>query len=456
MASPGVPLLVGTLLAAILGACQGLGPGPQKPPIILIIIDTLRADHVGACGYTRPTTPNLDRFAASAVRFANAQAASTWTVPSMASLFTGVYPWRHGINTAEVSPDRGVGGQPVLSDRFVTLAESLKAAGYETFGVSANGHMDRPYGMAQGFDHFQAFPFCIRERVDRVLAAWLRDLRRVYRARKPYFLYVHYFDPHHPYLAQQRWLKQWRPGLKEQDVKEITQTAFATLAVDGYFQKNPEAMKLLIDLYDSEVAAVDASVGKLLSVLPGAERAVVVVTADHGEEFGDHGGMLHGNNLFAETLRVPLVIRWPANEGAGAVVTAPVSLVDLYPTLAAAGGAALPDCLDGVALKPDLTGDARALFAATERDPKQRWSAAVADGWKWVCEERAGEEQLFRLASDPGDQRNLLAAEPDRGTALRRLWNDRPRQELLYPPGDTGAPIDPARREQLRGLGYLP
>jgi arylsulfatase A-like enzyme len=440
------------LLAACLPA-----KAPSKPPIVFIVIDALRADHVGAYGYARPTTPNLDAFARGAAKFENAETAASWTVPSVASFFTGVWPWRHGVNTAESPGPTGIMGQPVLSDRFLTLAESLQQAGYATFGVSGNGHLDAKYGMAQGFERYECFSFFKRERVDRTLAAWLPELRKTYAGGKPYFLYVHYLDPHSPYFPIKPWIERWRPGLQEANIKQVTQTEFYRLVNDEFFFQNGDAMKLLVDLYDSEIAAADDSVGRLLRALPGLDNALVVITADHGEAFGEHHNLLHGTDVYGEVLRVPLLIRWPRTKTA-AIVRAPVSLIDLYPTLATAAGAAKPDYLDGVDLAPLARGAAapsRTLFAVTDRDPKLRWAAVFRDEWKWVFSLSHGGETLFRFPNDPLDADDRAPREPRQQAELRRLWLTRPTTEPLFPPGSTGKAIDPALRERLHSLGYL-
>jgi arylsulfatase A-like enzyme len=447
-----------TSLAVSLPGCGRWLRPPAKPPIILIIIDTLRADHVGAYGYSRPTTPNLDKFAVQAQRYDNAQAPATWTVPSMASLFTGVYPWRHGVNTATLTGHRGVEMQPVLSDRFVTLAETLKKAGYATYGATANGHMGPQFGMAQGFDHYESFMFLNRGAVAKVIENWNRDLRKLYRRGQPFFLYVHYFDPHHPYQANKPWINKWRPNVDLDWVKDIAGNHFTGAVASGRFYEHPEEMQFLIDLYDSEVAAVDASVDQVLRVLPDLRRCLIVVTSDHGEAFGDHQNMMHGQDLYAETLRVPLFIKWPGNEFAGSLVNEPVSLVDLYPTLAKLAGAAPPDYLDGVDIRPLGRGEKsgpRAIFAATGRSDGTRWSGVLAGGFKWMRHDSVGTELLYRYVNDPTDTQNLTRRNPEAVERLRRLWDERANAEILFPPGDTGVGIDPAAREQLKNLGYI-
>lgn len=437
---------------------RNAGAALGTPPIIFIVIDTLRADHVGCYGYERPTTPNLDAFAETAVRFDNAAGASSWTVPSMASLVTGVYPWRHGVHTAQIRSGEGVATQPVLSERFLTLAESLQEAGYVTFGVSANGHMATEYGMGQGFENYQVFDFANLTPVQDTLKEFRRPLRQAIRGGKPYFLYIHYFDPHHPYLPRRPYLRKWLPDMPKDEVIEYAHSQkFVKLITKGFFFEHPDQMQLLIDLYDSEVAAVDAAVGQVLKSIPGADNALVIITADHGEAFGDHHNMLHGEDLYAETLRVPLLIRLPDKTNAGQVIKTPVSLVDLYPTLAAFAGATAPNYLDGLDLRPIIAGQQpqRALYATTRRSQDYRWSAVIDGGYKWVWHENKELQQLFNLQEDPTDQHDQGVASPDVLQALRGKWAARPQTGVLFPPGDTGKEISDEKRRELESLGYL-
>jgi len=430
----------------------------DHPPIILIVIDTLRADHVGCYGYERTTTPNLDAFAETAVRFTYANGASSWTVPSMASLFTGVYPWRHGIHSAQVSGERGVATQPVLNERFLTLAETLQEAGYVTFGVSANGHMAPEYGMGQGFDNYQVFDFANLINVQEALKDYRRPLRQAIRRGNPYFLYIHYFDPHHPYMPRRPYWRKWRTGLPNDEVIEYNHAQkFMKLVTKGFFFEHPDQMELLVDLYDSEIAAVDAAVGKLLGSLPGADHALIIITADHGEAFGDHHNMIHGEDLYTETLRVPLLLRRPRQADAGRVIDTPVSLVDIYPTLAAVAGAASPNYLDGLDLQPIMAGEQpkRLLYGSTRRAKDYLWSAIIGDGYKWVWHENADLQKVFSLSSDPLELHDLGEASPELRQEFREKWRARPRTGVLFPPEVTGKEISEEKRRELESLGYL-
>jgi arylsulfatase A-like enzyme len=427
--------------------------GAAKPPIVLIVIDTLRADHVGAYGYARPTTPNLDRFAATAVRYANAHAAATWTVPSMASLFTGVYPWDHGVVKAEANDYASqVTYQLTLNEQFVTLAETLKAAGYETFGASANYHMHEKYGMAQGFDHYKAFGFSDRGPVDAQFKDWLPLLKQARAQRRPYFLYLHYFDAHHPYKPIEPFLRQWRTQVNAEQVKSLADQNFSGQLKKDFFLQRPDLMQLLVDLYDSEIRADDESVGAVLAALPDAARALIVITSDHGEAFGDHRNLIHGSDLYAETMRVPLLVKLPNGPRAATVVDEHVGLVDVYPTLTETAGAAKPPYLAGVSLLG--ANGPRTLFAATEREPEQTWRGVVQAPYKLVVNSARNRRELYDIAQDPTEKSDLAATQTDRAEALHALLIKAKRARPLYAPGSAGK-IDPALREQLKNLGYI-
>lgn len=446
--------LIATL--AVVSGCP-LKKSPP-PPIILAVIDTLRADHVGAYGYSRPTTPNLDELAGKGIVFKHAHAGASWTVPSMNSLFTGVYPWSHGVVYAETA-HASVRTQQKLSDHFVTLAEMLKEKGYATFGVSANYHMHEQYGVAQGFDDYKAFSFSDREPVDRQLKFWLPKIKRVYAQKKPYFLFVHWFDPHHPYKYSDSYTAKMNPDLTRETVKQYAANDFVNLATSGFFFENPDKMQLLVDLYDGEIAAADESLGTLLAALPGLEEAVIVVTADHGEAFGEHTNMIHGRDLYAETVRVPLVFKLPGQYNLPPVaIEDQVSLVDVYPTLAALASAEKPEYLEGVDLAPLWNKKSlaeRMLFTMTRRATEQTWYGIISPRYKLVHNENINLFELFDMSADPTEQNSLYKKKKKIALELRRLLAKSRRPNPVYNPGITGEAMSDELRETLRGLGYL-
>ena len=454
-------LLIALLLTALPG-CRGAknrrARKNAKPPVIVFVIDTWRSDHTGCYGYERNVTPNIDALAKNAVRFTTAHAASSWTVPSVASLFTGVYPWDHGVTKAEVSTASSVDYQLTLADEFTTLAESMKEAGYETFGVSANYHLHEKYGMAQGFDHFKAFGFRVREPVDLQIKDWLPKMRQAVRQGKPYFLYVHYFDPHHPYLPVEPFIREWMPEYDSKKVEAIIGEGFMTRALEGEFYDQPEMLQAIMDLYDSEIRAGDDSVGRWLKELPGIDEALIVVTSDHGEAFGDHRNMIHGHDLYTETLQVPLVMRFPGGEHAGRAPSHAVSLVDLFPTIAKYVGAAVPDYVAGKDLLGQLDNPPvdRYLFAETERVEGFHWRAVITTKHKWMLSMKDKRQEFYDLTADPREQNNLIL--PARTHAMASefyaVWVKNRKHRPLFKPGNAGT-ISPELRNQLKALGYL-
>jgi arylsulfatase A-like enzyme len=358
-------------------------PAPAPPPlaetrpypVLLITIDALRADHVGAYGYARPTTPSLDALAAEAWRFERAYAQSNNTAASIPSLVTGRYPssspWSY-----DHPKQRAPGWAYVTDEGNVTLAELLRDAGYRT-GL----FIDRPIllelGLGQGYT-------ATADAADSAarLAAFARE-----PASGPWHAWLHLYHPHAPYSAHERF--------------DFGQTD--------------------LDRYDGEIAAADAEVGALFDALRKAGKwddTIVVVTADHGEEFRDHGGTQHATTLYEELVRVPLIVKLP---GLGArTVRQPVELVDVLPTILQVIGRPGPAWLDGRSLLRELDATDGEATAYTEKYNGQVWmSALVKDDWKLIAHRRDRFFELYDLGADPREQRNLAGDEPGRLKRLR-------------------------------------
>ena len=297
----------------------------RQPNIILIVMDTVRADHLSAYGYPRPTTPNLDQFAAQGVLFENAVSPSSWTLPSISSIFTGLLPHQHGANA--VSP---------LDSGPPTLAEILAFTGYETVGFNANAYFGLAgWGIARGFELYDDDSFCLRHnlaatlmgrvavqraytrlagynRFDRRNASELNhDVLRWFRHRsdRPYFLYVNYFDAHRPYATPSPYDRRF--GKVSDDLlRLIDSQSFGKLPR----ALTPQEQDLAISSYDDCLAYLDAQVGELLDALrqsPDWPNTFVIITSDHGDGFNEHGTYDHGWNLYRELLHVPLIILGP-------------------------------------------------------------------------------------------------------------------------------------------------
>lgn len=392
-------------------SAAGTSTGETPPDILIYLIDTLRADRLGTYGYDRPTSPRIDAFAESGVVFTHAQAQSSWTRTGVTSLFTGMLPQAHGVNRRE----------DALAPQLVTLAESLKEQGYGTVGFITNGNVDAAFGLDQGFDHYQY----LRESEENVffhqtaerLNSWVfkyLDTLAPRGERPPFFLYVHATDPHAPYTPTDEYYERFAAGVDRQrgwleHVHDIS--AGREAAPEG----TAEAWS---DLYDGEIAYTDHHFGKLLDRLQGmglAESTFVALVSDHGEEFFEHGGWEHGKTLYGEQLRVPLIVRLPAGEGAGLRLPILANQMDVMPTLLDYVGAEMPELVQGQSLLPWIRG-AEAAQAAKEpsyaylRLGDHHQQSVIDRDFKLIVNmvQRPPEHELFHLAVDLEETTNVM------------------------------------------------
>ncbi len=435
-----------------LAACRDTTPSPSGrglPDVVVITIDTLRADHMGAYGYDRRTTPFIDSLARSGVRFEAAYATSSWTVPAMASITTSRYPSVHRLVHGLVI-DNDVKHQKALPETLVTLPGLMQSYGYRTFGIAANRHLDARFGFGRGYLRYACEGFMTADAVERKYNEWLGEIRR----SEPYFLWLHLFDPHAPYHARKPYFPRWWGD------KPFSEKAEGITAAKQFLEQgigdDPEEVELLKALYDSEIRYSDEVLRRIVSRIPGADNALIVVTADHGEEFMEHGNFGHGHQLYNETVRVPLIVRLPRKRLAGTVVTDPVSLVDLMPTLSVVIGKAPPVETDGINLLPRMEGrrlDDREIHLSLSRSRELR--ATVHHRWKFIFDLFTPDRsELFDLTADPRERRSLAAQEPARRNDMKTRIID----HLAL----SGAPHLPGRAEltdehieQLRRLGYV-
>ncbi|MCX6349827.1 MAG: sulfatase [Candidatus Aureabacteria bacterium] len=442
-------LLIGGLLFL---ACSPPG-GEHQPNVILISIDTIRPDHLSVSGYARPTSPFLDRLAARGWIFRKCSSTSSWTAPAMASLFTGLYPRSHGVRHGAVRQGTIV-NQERLDDSFLTLAEALKARGYATFGVSTNGHVTSETGMAQGFDTFTSLWFADAAAAHRA-ALGLKDK---IAASRPYFFWIHYFDPHAPYLPREPWLSRYSPNpalAREWGGKDMRELRLER----GEILRHPELVSTLVDLYDAEINYTDGFLERLFNEVVALENSLVIVTSDHGESFGEHGDLGHGESLFEEEIAVPLIVVLPRGGRKGKTVESPVSLIDVFPTVLDFLGCPAPSRVEGRSLLPLLTagtgGGERPLI--TELDRAAVLTGVRSGRWKLVAKPRKTESKwlLFDLALDPGESANLAGKNP----GVFRDLCDRLKSWESSTPEFQAAPAAMNRRPErigdLKALGYL-
>lgn len=371
-----------------------------RPNLLVIGIDTLRADRVGCYGYAKPTSPHIDALARDAVVFDQAISQSPWTLPAFASIFTGLTPSVHGAG-------RGGGKNPVPFTADVpTLATLLAAAGYQTASFVTNGWVSKDVGLDKGFAETQlAYS---RDGSEQMALAWLRA-----HAHERFFLFVHLLDPHIPYVATAEDLAALGITATPAQVDEVN--AFAK-GLRLLTDRSPEQSALLQDLYDASVHRSDRRVGTLLAALEESgigERTIVVIVADHGEELFDRGRLGHGHSLYDELLRVPLIVRFPNGQWRQRIETQ-VRTMDLMPTMLDVLDVPSPDGLDGVSLLPVIRGvpgaqvpDAPAEFLASGPETK----AIRRRDAKLLFVPATGRLVSFDLVRDPRERARLEGAQ---------------------------------------------
>ena len=410
--------------------------------ILLISIDTLRADHLGGYGYERATSPSLDALADAGVRFDNAISASHWTAPSHTTLLTGLHPNQHGV-VSFPEPER-------LGAGIVTLAERLAEAGWSTGGFSAGLYVSETIGLAQGFQQWE-------ERVEeaqvrfRSVGDWIEGLDGGQR----FFAFVHTYQVHEPYDPPAPYDRLFDADFVE-DPERILRKPLAETWLTGW-RPTPEELAFQIALYDGEIRYTDTQIGALLERLERLGRlknTLVVVTSDHGEEFFEHGAMGHGQ-LQAEQLRVPLIMAHPALErSAEPVVEQIAGAVDVMPTLLELVGVEWPDGLAGRSLVPAMAGrcdpDA-AAFSSSEMFAPARVS--VFDGQGHWLRDR-DRERFYRVLTDRAERYDVAGDAQDEVEAYRSRSEDWLRGLVPMAEPEAASWSD-EEREGLRALGYV-
>jgi len=432
------------------------------PNVVLIGVDTLRADHLSCYGYPEQTSPRIDALAADGVLYRNMIAQSSWTKPSFATIFTSFYPSSH---TAIHKASR-------LPQSAPTLAEELQAAGYATGGFADNINIAPSFGFNQGFDTYifmePSYPLGASAAASQL--AFYQALRQVYfrlagddvtvqhfyqdaetmnaaalewlggHRDERFFLFIHYMDPHDPYMKH-----------------PYDGTGYARASDQN---PDPAMAPTFSSLYDGEILYLDAHLGDLFDWLEQAglyDDALIILTADHGEEFQEHGGWWHGQTLYGEQILVPLIVKYPGQARAGAVEEDWARSLDIAPTILDVAGLAIPPAWQGRSLWSPSEPPAY-LFAEEEHEGNVIRMVQTG-GFKLILANQDNPrglpaQALFNLPPDPGEQHNLVREEAGWVSTLREVLKQAQAEALSQRlKADTGT-LDAAAEEQLRRLGY--
>ncbi|MEA2604660.1 MAG: hypothetical protein QOF89_5652 [Acidobacteriota bacterium] len=426
-------------------------PAPARPRnVIVYLVDTLRADHLGCYGYARPVSPYIDAFAREAALFRHTVAQSSWTRPSTTTILTGLLPRTHGV----------YGHRDSLSPQAVTLAESLRERGYRTAGFVTNPNVAHDFGLDQGFETFRLLGrrHSTAADVNHRAAEWLDT---EWTKDAPFFLYLHTMEPHAPYAPPPPFRQRFAPEVRDEN---LTQAYAPGLLAKGEIRATPEMRQGLQDLYDAEIAANDAAFGALIDLLVQRglwEETVIVFVSDHGEEFLDHGSWEHGKTLHTEMLDVPLIVRAPG--ASGRVVERQAQQADVVPTILDLLGLPVPARLEGRSLLSSILGDrppgtepADPMAFSWLKELSLKSAAVTTPEWRLI-EKRfpIPGRFLYDRRADPGELHDLASQWPVRTGYLKARLRaaERFRKEMLQA-GETTT-LDPEVRKQLKALGYM-
>lgn len=449
-------------VALVLVAVNGLATwqkakvSDNRPNVIFLVIDALRADHLGCYGYARPTSPNIDALAKEGVVFTNCFAQSTHTKPSIASLFTSMYPSQHNVIRGNRQDADGNVYSPVLSASLKTMAEYMQEAGYNTVGLLEQGQLRAYMGFAQGFYFYDSF-MVLAKLLNREFYRWLPKNKH-----RKFFAYLHYQDVHAPYTPKPQYAELFGAesdvpthGAAWQDAKDDWRQ-FQIDFMEGNLEISQSDIDQLIRLYDAEIRAIDDQLGTLFQKLKEEgvyDNSLIIITSDHGDAFLEHNLLDHGNSLYDEVLRIPLIMRFPGGEHQG-VVDSPVQMIDLLPTLL--------DYLNidhnGTLMGHSVLGH---LEGSEKPEPYPIYSelgdmVALRKGDYKLIYDMANERvELYNVAEDPSEQVDLSAQWADLVASLKAEVAQLAEYIAATRPEAEDIQVDPKTVENLKSLGYI-
>jgi arylsulfatase A-like enzyme len=450
--SPIISIVAIAALAAGVMTLTRCGPAEYSRPgnnVILISIDTLRSDHLGCYGYERDTSPIIDRFSEDAVTFLTTYAQSSSTAASHASIFTSLLPAHHGAHFS---------GPSAMPDRLVTLAECLQDDGCHTFSYNDGGQVSARFGFGQGFDEYINIRHGASGHSNFIHTAfktidWLRN-----RDGGRFFLFLHTYHTHHPYTPPKRFVDAMGEDYQG-DLPDEASFELLEQINNGERLVTRSDKAHIVTLYDAEIRQMDVAFGLIVDELKEQglyDDALIVLTSDHGEEFGEHGTMgWHSHTLYDELLSVPLIIKFPGNDFAGKTVTEQVRSIDIMPTVLDVLDIEIPAQCMGRSLLPLVRGRRDGPRpSVSQRDVKGMAPATLHSGrWKYYRRQNHPQPLLFDLDSNTGELHSSAADHPDVVADLeRQLVDILARRPTILDGEDVEIPDE--LQDQLVALGY--
>ncbi|HXV60057.1 MAG TPA: sulfatase [Vicinamibacteria bacterium] len=451
-------VLLSVAVGLSLNAC--LRPPPAST-IIVFVLDTVRLDALGAYGNPLDPTPHIDALAEDGVRFDQAISSSGWTLPAVGSLLTGTWPTIHG------AIGQGIMLRP-LRPEIKTAPEVLRANGYRTVGIANAAFVSPMVGVDRGFDVFEHRYSYNHDARDAQLVVDLAIRELHARPGEPTFLFIHLFDPHLDYAPPAGFDTRYTEG-RASPPPPITMEICQEMQTGDSRQEPPvpEDIAYVRGVYQGEISFMDAEVGRFIEELKSLglyEQSTVILTADHGEEFWDHDGFEHGHTLYDELIRVPLIVKLPSDvDVARDVVSEPVRVLDVMPTVFDVAGIEKPATFDGESMMSSIRGEPssrRPVFAESTLYGPER-VAWRTERYKYIHDATAGREgigELYDWQEDPGEMRNLADERPELALQMRSELFDfysqlRDRARSMAEPDFVN--LSPVRIEELRSLGYV-
>lgn len=400
--------------------------------VVLVVIDTVRSDHLPFYGYKKNTAPFLSQLAEKSVVFENAFSVSSWTSPSTASIFTSMYPFQHNLlmgllairMAKQINPNLKINRIP---EEITTITEVLKNAGYRTYGVSDNLNIGDKQGFTQGFDKFVTYMYKSAAVVNETLKKWQKEIT----GKGKYFLYIHYMDPHAPYHRREPW-----------------------------YEPKEDRQKDLISAHNSEINFADEHVKEVFNLFNWKENTLFIITSDHGEGLWDHGKMGHGNSLYREELQVPLLVYFPGGTVSGRI--APLaSNIDILPTVRDIIGLPADKHNEGKSLVPLIEGkeadfEERHLFPYLWKKVRKEieFRSTIYQKWQFIVL-MPKKKELFNLIGDKLEQHNHFFKGYKIANQLEVKFNEFMKNCKKYKKKTTDFKLDKEKLKKLKSLGYV-